>query len=195
MRVAHALIALAGFSGAVVGVSAQTPTGAVTVALRPGVPISRGLVTVGDVADLSGGSPELRQHIAGIDLDTFSPRGPDSLRITREQVVFRLRLAGVTPGTFKLAGAAAVRVTRDGPIQQASYRPTPPSPAPERNEVLIKARDPVRMVVRLGGVQVQATGEALQAGRAGEWIRVRNTNSRAEVRARVVQSGLVEVEH
>lgn len=59
--------------------------------------------------------------------------------------------------------------------------------------ILIKRRDHVKMVARVGSLSVAATGEALQEGRLGETIRLRNTESNATVQGRVVSPGEVEI--
>ena len=59
--------------------------------------------------------------------------------------------------------------------------------------ILIKRRDPVKLVGRLGAVSVIATGEALQEGRLGDVIRLRNTDSNSTVQGRVSGKGEVEI--
>ena len=62
------------------------------------------------------------------------------------------------------------------------------------NAILIKPRDVVRMIARKRGLTVVVpAGEALQQGRLGEMIRVRNPQSRKIVIGRVLSSGEVEV--
>jgi flagella basal body P-ring formation protein FlgA len=60
--------------------------------------------------------------------------------------------------------------------------------------ILVKTRDTVRLVARIAGCRVTALGEALQDGRAGQVIRVRNVDSRKIVSGRVVDRNLVEVD-
>jgi flagella basal body P-ring formation protein FlgA len=60
--------------------------------------------------------------------------------------------------------------------------------------ILVKQRSPIRLVVCTGTLEVTARGEALQDGRAGQVIRVRNVDSRKELSGRVVDSGTVAVE-
>lgn len=59
--------------------------------------------------------------------------------------------------------------------------------------ILVKRRDHVKMVARVGVLSVAATGEALQEGRLGETIRLRNTESNATVQGRVTSAGEVEI--
>ncbi len=67
-------------------------------------------------------------------------------------------------------------------------------PVTESNSVLIKPRDFVRMVVRKGSLTaVVPAGEALQQGRLGDLIRLRNPQSKKIVIGRVVSRGEVEI--
>jgi flagella basal body P-ring formation protein FlgA len=61
------------------------------------------------------------------------------------------------------------------------------------NPILVKAQTPVQMVVRLGSLEVVAHGEALQDGRAGQLVRVRNIDSGKVVVGKVVDRSVVEV--
>jgi flagella basal body P-ring formation protein FlgA len=61
------------------------------------------------------------------------------------------------------------------------------------NTPVIKRRDQVRMVARVGSLNVSATGEALQDGRMGETIRLRNVDSNTQVQGRVTGRGEVEI--
>lgn len=60
--------------------------------------------------------------------------------------------------------------------------------------VLVKRRDAVKLVVRAGGIlSVSVVGEALEDGRVGEMIRVRNVDSNSIVLGRVISQDKVEV--
>lgn len=62
------------------------------------------------------------------------------------------------------------------------------------NPVIVKQRDLVKMVAQVGKMRVTMIGEALQDGRAGQIIRVRNVESKKEVVGRVVDRHLIEVD-
>lgn len=68
-------------------------------------------------------------------------------------------------------------------------------PSADENPVLVKLRDRVKMTARVGNSQFTATGEALQEGRMGESIRIRNINSNITVQGRILAPGLVEVDY
>ena len=59
--------------------------------------------------------------------------------------------------------------------------------------ILIKRRDRVKMTARTDAVSVTAMGEALQDGRAGETIRLRNLDSNSIVQGRVTGTNEVEI--
>jgi hypothetical protein len=61
--------------------------------------------------------------------------------------------------------------------------------------ILIRVRDSVRLVAIVGSLHVTAVGEALQEGRMGQLIRVRNVDSGKVVVGRVAGGSLVEVEY
>lgn len=69
------------------------------------------------------------------------------------------------------------------------------APAAEPTALLIKARDPVKLVARVGPLRVTTLGEAIQDGRAGQMIRVRNVDSKSVVSGRVTDRGVVEVDY
>lgn len=68
------------------------------------------------------------------------------------------------------------------------------TPATE-NPIVIHSRDRVRMLARVGESQIIAAGEALQDGRIGQSIRLRNVDSNKTVLGRVLGPGLVEVDY
>jgi flagellar basal body P-ring formation protein FlgA len=69
------------------------------------------------------------------------------------------------------------------------------TPAGGAADVLIKARDNVKIVAVIGAARVEAIGEAQQDGRIGQVIRVRNIESNRIVHGRVEASGIVAVDY
>jgi flagella basal body P-ring formation protein FlgA len=59
---------------------------------------------------------------------------------------------------------------------------------------MVKAQQPVKMRVRVGGLSIDALGQALQDGRQGQLIRVQNVDSKKVLTGRVVAQSLVEIE-
>lgn len=72
--------------------------------------VSAAVVTVGDVARLSGGDPLIRRTVARLDLAELPARGDAVLSVTRKQVEFRLKLAGLTASDYELDGAERTTV-------------------------------------------------------------------------------------
>lgn len=60
-------------------------------------------------------------------------------------------------------------------------------------QVVIKRKEQVKMTARLGNLTVTAMGEALQEGRVGETIRLRNLESNANLQGRVTGPGEAEI--
>ncbi len=63
------------------------------------------------------------------------------------------------------------------------------------NPVLVKPRDLVKVVAKVGNLRVSALAEAEQEGRAGDYVRVHNVDSNKRLTGRVVGHGVVEVEY
>ncbi len=58
---------------------------------------------------------------------------------------------------------------------------------------LVKRGQQVRLELRHGRLRIESLGRAQEEGRAGDWIRVRATESRREVTGRVAADGVVHV--
>lgn len=61
--------------------------------------------------------------------------------------------------------------------------------------LVIHTSDLVHLVAKVGHLQVKTRGEAMQSGRIGQRIQVRNLDSKATVTGRVVDSSTIEVEY
>lgn len=98
----------------------------------------------------------------------------------------------VVPVSFDIAASEpAPRFGNSGAgLRKTGYT----EPTRASNEVLIKTRDLVRMIVQVGAVQVVASGEAQQDGKMGDLIRVRNVDSNRIVNARIEAAGVVLVD-
>lgn len=62
-----------------------------------------------------------------------------------------------------------------------------------RQPVVVEPGSPVKLIAKIGGVEVRMDGIALQSGRIGESIRVRNTESKKVLRGRVIDAKNVEI--
>jgi flagella basal body P-ring formation protein FlgA len=63
----------------------------------------------------------------------------------------------------------------------------------QRAERLVARGDAVSIIVRGPGFSVTQTGEAMEAGGQGEWIRVKPPGSAEPLRARIERPGLVTI--
>jgi flagella basal body P-ring formation protein FlgA len=93
------------------------------------------------------------------------------------------------PATPHTLPSTTLTPTAPGPIVPATAV-TPVS----AGEVLVKARQRVRIVARAGALSVTAVGEAMQDGRAGQAVQVQNVDSKKILTARVTGPAAVEVE-
>jgi flagella basal body P-ring formation protein FlgA len=59
--------------------------------------------------------------------------------------------------------------------------------------VQVKRNSTVKMIYRMGRLEISATGRALGEGRMGDIITVMNTDSRKRVEGRVTGMGIVEM--
>lgn len=82
----------------------------VTVELRPTASVGTALVTVGDVATVTGGDPATRARVAAIDLAELKGRDPTAT-LGRKSVEFRLSLAGFDSAAVRVSGAERAAVT------------------------------------------------------------------------------------
>ena len=85
----------------------------VTVELAGTATVGKSVVTVGDVALVSGGDADARARVARIDLAELKARDP-GVTVGRRAVEYRLVLAGFEPAAVRVTGAerAAVTVAR-----------------------------------------------------------------------------------
>jgi len=59
-------------------------------------------------------------------------------------------------------------------------------------QLLVRRGEAVRIVANRDGIEVQASGEALDSGARGATVKVRNANSGRVIAARVIEAGVVE---
>ena len=293
MRISRFLLALVGAGLVTTGVRAGDP---VTVELTERATVGTAMVTVGDVAVVSGGDADLRARVSRLDLADLKPRD-QNIVLGRRSVEYRIQLAGIdavrvvgaerstvavarrsvtteevvavaraelfrhsadTPGlTIDLAQPLVVKLPEvpanervsiiakprarpgaTGRVQmdmtiasggetllafaiqldvKSSARPAPAAvtpaggastsvssmpgaamlPAPgagARNEVLVRARQRVEVLIQSGELKIVMVGEAQQDGRLGQTIFVQNPDSKKLIPAKVAGPGKLEVE-
>ena len=82
----------------------------VTVELAGTATVGKSVVTVGDVALVSGGDADTRARVARIDLAELKARDP-GVTVGRRAVEYRLVLAGFEPAAVRVTGAERATVT------------------------------------------------------------------------------------
>jgi len=80
----------------------------VRVALRDSATRLDGPVTIGDLADLQGGSASLRRRIAQLDLATSVDGRTEQEVVSRQDVQVRILMGGIRSSEFQLTGADVV---------------------------------------------------------------------------------------
>lgn len=94
-------------------------------------------------------------------------------------------MADALPAIDAAVGQASTRALRTGQLVSARTLAQP---------VVLKRGASVSIVARNGPIEVTVAGEALEAGRRGEIVRVRNTGTGKVIRARVLDAAVVEPE-
>jgi flagella basal body P-ring formation protein FlgA len=84
----------------------------VVVSVRPDASVSEPQVTIGDVATLEGGTLQLRQSLAKLDLVGLSQAKPTAT-VLRDHIYYRLRLSDIDPKLFQVQGAPACQISLD----------------------------------------------------------------------------------
>lgn len=129
---------------------------------------------------IARGRLEALAVVAAAALPARRPIEASALRSERRDVT-------ATPDAFSdpqaVAGREPRRAVREGQLLNAKLLIEP---------LLVARSATVRVLARKGGVSAEVAGEALESGRLGEVIRVRNKVNERVIRARVVAENLVE---
>lgn len=118
--------------------------------------------------------------VASQNIRAGEPIDAASLELARRDVTS-------TPGALtnieEVAGKTSRRTLRAGQLVDRRWL---------NESVLVKRNSPVTIVARDAGVEVHVAAEALQSGRRGEVISVKNSRNGTVIRARVIAQGTVE---
>ena len=120
--------------------------------------------------------------IAAHDLRLEKVLTPADVRVEEHEV--ESSAARYLSDPSAVAGRVPTRILRGG---------TPITEDLLQNPVVIDVGSPVLIVSNHGGIQVNVDGIALQKGRVGKIIRVRNAKSSKIMRARVIDAATVEL--
>ncbi len=198
----HALLLLA-------ALSSSSP---VHVALRPAATVTAtadGFVTLGSVADLTGGLAPARARLSAVVV-ARAPLPGDVRRLTRGDLCLKLRQAGCDPDhAAVLEGAAASDVSTAPPAPNsggarvgAGLAPALPSPvlSPAPPELgaggacAIHRGDAVIIQINDGALAITASGTARDNGGAGDTIRVHRDGVMTDLTVRVLDAQTVQME-
>jgi hypothetical protein len=103
------------FAGSTATVRAQGLT-PVTIVLSAHAVVEDTVVTLDEIAKISGGPDDLRRRLARLDIAELK-LGAHRLTITSDLVRYRLLIAGIEPSRFRLIGAAKTIVAEsDQPV-------------------------------------------------------------------------------
>ena len=120
--------------------------------------------------------------VAARDVPANQPLAADDLAIERRRLT---DLAGAVTLPEDAIGQSSSRTLRSGQALHARWLAAP---------VLVRRGDAVTILARNAGIEVRASGEALEPGRQRQVVRVRNATTGKVIRARVLEEGLVEPE-
>ena len=116
---------------------------------------------------------DLRQEVIVVPGD-FSIEDKEIFSPTEEYLIDSTPIIGKVP----------VRVIKSGsPISARLFQ----------NPIVIEVGSPVQIVAKMNGVSVQAEGVAMQRGRVGGYIKVKNSVSSKVIRVKIIDEKTVEV--
>ncbi len=118
--------------------------------------------------------------VSTADIRAGEPLAPAMVTLARQDVT---ALPDALADEAAIEDQALRRALRSGQVLRAGLL----MPA-----VLVQRRQAVTIQARYSGIEVTQAGEALDAGRRGELVRVRNAASGKVIHARVVAAGVVE---
>lgn len=143
-------------------------------------------------AAVCSSAPEQRAELVvrgslAADVVVVKSNVPANRPIAAEQVAVERRDISAAPDAApdieSVVGKSSRRALRSGQIVSQRWLAEP---------VLVKRGAAVNIVARNTGVEVQVAGEALEAGRREQVVRVRNVANGAVIRARVIGENTVE---
>jgi len=94
------------------------------------------------------------------------------------------QLLASVPTAAQVVGARARRAIARGEVISPAIVKVPP---------VVRAGDPVTLVIRLGVMEVRGTGRAVSSGSVGDVIRVLRPSHREPLRGRITEPAVVEI--
>ena len=130
----------------------------------------------------------MRAEVSALVVVAAAPVQANRVIAEAEVVQERRTLADMDdalPSPEAVVGQASTRALRTGQVVSPRWLAQP---------LVLKRGDSVTIVARNEGVEVQVAGEALEPGRRGDVVRVRNVGTGKVIRARVLDAAVVEPE-
>lgn len=163
-----------------------------------------GFVTLGAVADLSGGDKAARSRFAAVPV-ARAPLSGETRQLTRGDLALKLRQAGINPDTQAVfEGAEQAVVTTDCPAAPPAALSIPPAPAGTVTPAsvgtaaptgpIVHPGDSVTILVQTDGMTITAPATARESGRAGDMIRVHRDGTLSDLSVQVLDSQTVQME-
>ena len=159
-----------------------------------------GFFTLGEISDISGGTPELRDKLNNVEVGR-APLDSYVRHLNLGDVALKLRQAGVDPNRdLKLSGAenivvsTAVHAVAVKTVASSTSSTTTAQPAPQAPEIAIKRGDPVTIVLQDGSLMVTAAGQSRDNGAIGDVIHVHRNGVMVDILAQVLDNRTVQME-
>ena len=178
-------------------------------------PNADGFLTLGTVADITGGDKAARARFAAV-LVARAPLSGETRKLTRGDLALKLRQAGINPDTQAvLEGADSADVIVDSPpapnngevrtepVGALLAAPSVPSSAPAppllgaggtSSSPVIHNGDAVTILIQSGAMTITAPATARDNGRVGDTIRVHRAGVMADLTVQVVDAQTVHME-
>lgn len=173
------------------------------------LPDVNGFFTLGEISDVTGGTPELREKLNDVEVGRV-PLDGYVRHLDLGDVALKLREAGVDPERdVKLGGAQdmvistgqlAVTVKTAASVTGASLSGAPvvsttsAQAPPDPPAIVVKKGDPVTLVLQDGALTVTASGLARDNGAVGDVIHVHRDGVMNDLMGQVVDSHTVQLE-
>jgi len=162
-----------------------------------------GFFTLGEISDISGGTPELRDKLNNVEVGR-APLDSYSRHLELGDVALKLRQAGIDPNRdLKLTGAENIVVSTAG--RQVTVKPNATAPstpgaaastqstAPAQ-PIVVKKGDPITIVLQDGSLTVTALGQSRENGAVGDTIHVHRDGVITDILAQVLDGHTVQME-
>jgi len=163
-----------------------------------------GFFTLGEISDISGGTPELRDKLNNVEVGR-APLDSYVRHLNLGDVALKLRQAGVDPNRdLKLTGAENIIVSTAAghqitvkPNATGSSTPGAAGSTPSTSQapqIVVKKGDPVTIVLQDGTLTVTALGQSRDNGAVGDMIHVHRDGVMTDIAVQVLDAHTVQME-